>query len=291
MTVGAVAGPDIELAGVLAQARHENFPVASRVRPRESRQHLMAVYGFARLVDDIGDELEGDRLAALDWAEAELDRAFAGGATHPIFKALQTTLDEIALPRTPFSDLIDANRQDQVVARYVSFDDLLAYCRLSANPVGRLVLDVLGEAGGERIALSDKVCTGLQLVEHWQDVHEDYERGRIYIPVQDLEHFGVTETELTGDQPASQAFRRLMAFEVGRARDLIVSGSPLVQRLNGRARLAVAGFVAGGLAALDAIERAGYDVLSGSPRPRPGRVAVGTIRLAAAGRRAPDSAR
>jgi squalene synthase HpnC len=291
MSVGAVAAPDIELAGVLAQARHENFPVASRVLPRESRQHLMAVYGFARLVDDIGDELEGDRPAALDWAEAELDLTFAGHAIHPIFKALQATLDEIALPRTPFADLIDANRQDQVVSRYASFDDLLAYCRLSANPVGRLVLDVLGEAGGERIALSDKVCTGLQLVEHWQDVREDYERGdRIYIPVQDLEHFGVTESELGSDQPASPAFRRLMAFEVGRARDFIVSGSPLVQRLNGRARLAVAGFVAGGLAALDAIERAGYDVLSRSPRPRPGRVAAGTVRLAAAGRQAPGGA-
>jgi squalene synthase HpnC len=264
-------------ASVMAQARHENFPVASRVLPRESRRHLLAVYGFARLVDDIGDELEGDRLAALDWAERELDASFAGTATHPVFTRLQETLADIALPRGPFADLIEANRQDQVVSRYARYEDLLEYCRLSANPVGRLVLDVLGESGGERVVLSDQVCTGLQLVEHWQDVREDLEQSdRIYIPTEDLERYGVCESELRG-ATAGPGFRRLMAFEVGRARDLLVAGSELVNRLHGRPRVAVAGFVGGGLAAIDSIERSGYDVLSRSPRPAPTRV---TARIA-----------
>jgi squalene synthase HpnC len=259
---------------VTAQARHENFTVASRVLPRESRKHLLAVYGFARFVDDIGDELQGDRLAALDWAERELDASFGGSATHPVFVDLQETLADIALPREPFADLIEANRQDQIVSRYARYEDLLEYCRLSANPVGRLVLDVLGVSGDERVALSDQVCTGLQLVEHWQDVREDVEQSdRIYVPTEDLDRYGVSERDLRG-RTAGPAFRRLMAFEAGRARDLLVAGSELVRALRGRPRVAVAGFVAGGLAAIDAIEKAGYDVLSDSPRPAPARVTV-----------------
>jgi squalene synthase HpnC len=266
---------------VMAQARDENFPVASRVLPRQSRMHLLAVYGFARLVDDIGDELAGDRLAALDWAELELDAAFAGGATHPVFTRLQSTLAEIVLPRRPFADLIAANRQDQVVSRYACYEDLIRYCALSANPVGRLVLDVLGQSRDDRVAFSDQVCTGLQLVEHWQDVREDLGRGdRIYIPTEDLGRYGVSEEELRGGV-AGPAFRRLMAFEVGRARDLLLAGSPLIGQLRGRPRVAVAGFVAGGLAAIDAIETAGFDVLSRSPRPAPGRIAAKMARLLA----------
>jgi squalene synthase HpnC len=283
----AVTAEEVRLptpASVIAQARHENFPVASRVLPRRSRRHLLAVYGFARLVDDIGDELEGDRLEALDWAEAELDAAFTGTAAHPVFTELQAMLAEIALPRAPFADLIEANRQDQIVSRYASYEDLLDYCRLSANPVGRLVLYVLGESDHDRAVLSDKVCTGLQLVEHWQDVREDFDRSdRIYIPTEDLDRFGVAESDL-GTATAGPAFRRLMAFEVGRARDLLLAGSQLVDRLRGRPRVAVAGFVAGGLTAIDAIERAGFDVLSHSPRVSLGRIPATTARLLIAGR-------
>ena len=285
MTVGATVARGAEpalpaLAGVMAQSRTENFPVASRVLPKESRRHLMAVYGFARLIDDIGDELPGDRSGALDWAETELDRAFAGDATHPIFESLQDTLDAIALPRQPFADLIEANRQDQTVSRYASYEELLGYCRLSANPVGRLVLGVFGQADAERVALSDQVCTGLQLLEHWQDVREDYAcSDRVYLPTEDLDRYHVSEADLGGGGPSAPSFRRLMAFEVGRARELLLDGRALVGRLRGRPRVAVAGFVAGGLAGLDAIERAGYDVLTGSPRPGPGRVGAGTFRL------------
>jgi squalene synthase HpnC len=264
----------------MRQARHENFPVASIVLPRRVRSHLLALYGFARLVDDIGDEAPGDRLAALDWAEQELDRAYAGRATTAVFGALQQSLATVDLPRQAFADLIEANRRDQTVHRYGTYDELLGYCALSANPVGRLVLRVFDADDARRRQLSDQVCSGLQLVEHWQDVAEDAGRDRVYLPLADLDRFGVTVEELTGGHP-TPAFRRLMAFEVRRARDLLAGGDHLVRSLHGFARLAVAGFVAGGRSALDAIEAGGYDVLGGRPRPRPGRLATATLRLAA----------
>jgi squalene synthase HpnC len=279
----AATAPAIEAGAVMGKAGKENFPVASRLLPRASRRHLLALYGFARLVDDIGDESQGDRLAELDWAEAELDRAYAGEAEHPVFRALQPTLAAVELARQDFVDLIEANRQDQVVASYGTYEELLAYCRLSAAPVGRLVLAVLGEADARRTQLSDRVCAGLQLVEHWQDVREDARRGRIYLPKEDLDHFGVGPAQLSGTQ-AAPAFRRLLAFEVARARQLLGEGVFLVRSLSGRPRLAVSGFVAGGVAALDAIERAGFDVLGGRPRPRPGRLAGKLLRVAAGGR-------
>jgi squalene synthase HpnC len=280
-----------------AKATRENFAVASRVLPRAVRSDLMALYGFARLIDDVGDEAEGDRSAMLDLAEAELDLAFAGRAGHPIFVALEPPIRRHRLDREPFRRLIQANRQDQVVTRYPTYQDLRTYCALSADPVGRLVLGVLGAATPDRIAMSDRVCTGLQLVEHWQDVAEDLGRGRIYLPQEDLTRFGVEEPDLAAFS-AGPDVRRLMEFEVARARTLLADGVPLAASLPGRMGMAVAGFAGGGVAALDAIERGGFDVLRASPRPTTARrastvlwsMARGLTRRLAGRRRRPSSA-
>jgi squalene synthase HpnC len=249
---------------VMARAGGENFTVASWALPRLVRSHLLAIYGFARLVDELGDSLAGDRLAALDWVEEDLDRAFEGRAQHPLLKRLQPTLRACALSREPFARLIEANRVDQRVSRYQTWEELRGYCRLSADPVGELVLGVLGLATPARIALSDSICTGLQLTEHCQDVAEDFAAGRVYLPGEDMARFGSTTEELTREH-AGEPLRELLAFEVARARRLLADGVPLCSELRGRPRLAVASFVAGGRAALDAIERAGCDVLPGPP--------------------------
>jgi squalene synthase HpnC len=255
-----------ESTAVLDQASSENFPVASRLLPRRQRAHLMALYGYARLVDDAGDEGSGDRSALLAEIEADLDRVYAGQAPdHPLLRGLAATVVACDLPRAPLQALIEANRRDQVVSRYRTFDELLAYCELSANPVGRLVLHVFDVATPARIALSDRVCTALQLAEHWQDVVEDLGRGRVYLPAEDLERFGVREADLARG-PAPESVRALMDFEVRRAREMLDGGAPLVRTLRGRPRLAVAAFVGGGHAALDAILAAGGDVSAGAPR-------------------------
>ncbi|MFI5004467.1 MAG: squalene synthase HpnC [Solirubrobacterales bacterium] len=255
-------------AAVMARRRGENFPVASRVLPRRIRERLLAIYGFARLVDELGDADDrppAERLAALDWLEGELARAYAGRAQHPLLVRLEATLSECALPREPFERLIEANRVDQRVARYETWEQLLGYCRLSADPVGELVLGALGRASGERVALSNSICTALQLAEHWQDVAEDLARGRIYLPAEDLERFGCSERELR-EPHAGWRVRGLVAFEVARTRELLEEGAPLIGTLRGRERVAVAAFVSGARAALEAIARRGYDVLSGPPR-------------------------
>ena len=259
----------LDTGRVLARASAENFPVSSRLLPRAVRADLVAVYGFARLVDDVGDEAPGDRVALLDWLGAQVDRIFAAddpSSLHPLMARLARTVQTKALPRDPFDQLIEANRQDQVVHRYQTFEELLRYCELSANPVGRLVLSLLADVTPQRIAWSDAICTGLQLTEHWQDVAEDADRGRIYLPAEDLDRFGVPVTDLTGSRP-TPSFRRLMAFECERARALLDAGLPLVGDLPGRAALAIAAFVSGGRAALAAIATVRYDVLSAAPRP------------------------
>jgi squalene synthase HpnC len=255
---------------VMARAPSENFPVASRLLPRRARAHLLAVYGFARLADELGDAGAGDRLAALDWLEEDLDRAYDGRAEHPLLTQLQPTLRECALPREPFARLIEANRVDQRVSRYQSWQQLRGYCALSADPVGELVLTVFDAATPARIALSDSICTALQLIEHCQDAAEDFVAGRIYMPAEDLERFGCTEADFAVDRGseaarASEPLRAVIAFEVARARELMAAGAPLVDELRGRQRVAVAAFLAGGIAAADAIERAGFDVLGGAP--------------------------
>lgn len=263
-----MAGADT--AAVMAQARAENFPVASWFLPRDVRAHLLALYGFARLIDDAGDEARGDRLALLDELQADLERVWTGRPRHPLIARLQPTVASCELPIEPFGRLIEANRRDQLVSRYDTYEQLLDYCTLSANCVGELVLLAFGLATPARIAQSDQVCTALQLAEHWQDVAEDYAAGRIYLPREDRERFGVGEGEL-GAGLATPALRALMEFQVQRARRLLDSGAPLVGTLGGRPKLAVAAFVAGGRSALGAIERAGYDVIGQRPRPRPAR--------------------
>jgi squalene synthase HpnC len=284
---------------VMARAGGENFPVASRVLPRRVRAHLLAVYGFARLVDELGDADAGgagvggvqDRLAALDWLEQELDRVFrdeaasspGAEAEHPLLVRLAATVRECGLSREPFARLIEANRVDQRVSRYETWAQLRGYCALSADPVGEIVLGVLGLSTPERVALSDSICTALQLAEHCQDVAEDLARGRIYLPVEDMRRFGATEADLAGAH-ASEPLREVLAFEVVRARDLLAGGAPLTAQLRGRARLAVAAFAAGGSAALDAIERTRYDVLAGPPRAGRARRAVALVATLCASR-------
>ena len=256
---------DLDAPAILGQARHENFPVAVRVLPRRLRRRLETIYGFARLVDDLGDELEGDRNAALDWLEQDLERAFRGEARHPLLQRVTPLAGELELTPEPFRRLIEANRRDQVMVRYATWDELADYCTLSANPVGELVLASLGATTPERVRASDDVCTALQLVEHMQDVGEDMRRGRIYLPADERERFGVTEEDLLRETPTDH-LRSLLAFEAHRARVLLASGVGLVASLRGAGRLAVAGYVAGGRAALLALERSGYDVLRRSPQ-------------------------
>jgi squalene synthase HpnC len=262
----------------MSRVGEENFPVASRVLPTGVRGDLLAIYGFARLADDLGDEADGDRLAHLDWLESELELVFSGAPQHPLLRRLVPTVRTHDIPPEPFRRLIEANRQDQRVHRYATLDELLRYCELSANPVGHLTLYVLGMVTAERLRLSDAICTGLQLTEHWQDVAEDYGRGRVYLPQEDLRRFGCTEGDLRARR-ANEALRNLMAFEVERARSFLHEGSPLVRTLPGRARVAVAGFVGGGMAALEAIERAGHDVLAFCPRASRGRLARAVLTI------------
>jgi squalene synthase HpnC len=250
---------------VMSQAGGENFPVASRLLPAWQRRHLLALYGFARMVDDVGDEAPGDRLELLDVVERELDSVYHGRPTAPVMRTLAETVRSCAIPREPLQALIQANRQDQHRHSYATFSELEAYCALSANPVGRLVLHVFGVATPERRALSDRVCTALQLAEHWQDIVEDSERGRVYLPAEDLERFGCAPADLA-ISPAPERVRALVRFEVERARSILESGAPLIATLGGRPRLAVTAFVAGGRSALGAIERSGYDVSGGAPR-------------------------
>jgi squalene synthase HpnC len=229
----------------------------------------MALYAYARLVDEIGDAYQGDRCAALDEVEAQTRAVLVDSNAPdvwPIVADGTRSVLELGADTQPLFDLIDANRLDQSVHEYASFDDLLGYCALSANPVGRLVLAAFGAGGNDKVHWSDSLCTGLQLAEHWQDVAEDAAAGRVYLPQEDLERFGVERASLIAGPPASRACRALMVYEVSRARAFLDGGKPLIASLRGSARWAVAGFWAGGHAALDAIAARGFDVLAGSPR-------------------------
>jgi squalene synthase HpnC len=261
---------------ILGRAAGENFRVASRLLRRDTRTHLVAIYGFARLVDYLGDEYDGDRMAALDWLAGQTERALVApppADLYPLVADAVRTVREVGADPRLLAELIDANRQDQVVRSYATFADLMGYCRLSANPIGRLVLAVFGAADPDRCVWSDRICTGLQLAEHWQDVAEDAAAGRIYLPADDLGRFGVSAADLTAGPPASAALRGLMAFQVARARRILHEGAPLIRALRGRDRWAVAGFWAGGQAALDAVAGRRFDPLRGAPKPAPGRVA------------------
>jgi squalene synthase HpnC len=259
---------------VAIRARTENFPVASLLFPRALRPHLRAIYGFARLVDLLGDEVTGDRLVALDELEAQLEACYEGEPTWEVMRELQPTIRACSLPREPFLRLIEANRIDQRVSSYETWLDLRGYCVHSADPVGRLVLGVLGRTEPELVKLSDDVCTGLQLVNFLQDVPRDLALGRVYLPAEERRRFGVEEL----DRPSPE-LRRLLEFEAERARGLLASGEELGRRLGGgRVGRAVALFARGGLAALEALERADWDIFNGRPRPSRARLALAVIK-------------
>ncbi len=280
---------------VLGRASSENFPVASRLLPGPYRSDLMALYGWARLVDQLGDDYPGDRLAALDQVESQLHAALDGHpspATHPLVASMAQAVHRRGLPTDPLFDLVQANRQDQVVPRYQTFEDLVGYCRLSANPVGRLVLAIFGVATPERESWSDSICTGLQLTEHWQDIAEDALVDRVYLPLDDMARFGVEVADLLPPPTsyvdrrrrgapggASAQLRALVAFEVARTRRILQEGTPLVHSLRGRLRFAVASFVAGGQAALDTIAAMDFDPFADPRRPSRRRFAAHLARL------------
>jgi squalene synthase HpnC len=250
--------------------RSENFPVALRVLPAPRRATLRRLYDVVRTIDDVGDEGDAPtaaRLAALDALDDDLDRVFAGRAARsPVVAALAP--ETARLPVAAFHDLVAANRRDQTTTRYATRAELHDYCRLSAVPIGRLVLAAFDvDASPGDLAASDRICTALQLLEHLQDLAEDRRRGRVYLPADALAAAGVGEADL--DAPtASPALRRLVRVETADARALLVAGTPLVGRLRGAARLAVAGYAAGGLAAADALDRTDGDVLGRPARPR-----------------------
>jgi squalene synthase HpnC len=239
----------------------ENFPVALRILPTAVRHDLRAIYAVARTIDELGDAAPGDRDVALTEFRTDLQRIWRGSTPQlPVLQALVPTVWARGLTSEPFDRLIEANLVDQVVSHYATFDELIGYCKLSADPVGRLVLDVFGQRSPATTELSDRVCRALQLLEHWQDVAEDRRAGRVYLPQEDLTAFGVVEADLDR-RWATEAVRELMMFEIRRAAELLESGAPLVGRLTGWARVAVAGHVAGGRAAAHGLRRTGGDVL------------------------------
>lgn len=245
----------------------ENFPVALRVLPAATRGHLLATYRFARYVDDLGDEATGDRVALLEAVAEAVRRLYAGGpARDDVVEGMRLLVREKDIPLHCLMRLVEANLSDQHVTRYQTFTDLLDYCRLSANPVGEIVLHVFDVATPDRIVLSDRICTALQLIEHWQDLREDHAAGRVYLPKEDLRRFGVEDDEL-GAPSASPALRRLVAFETERALAWLGAGAPLVSTLHGWARLAVSGYVAGGRAAARELRRHDYDTLGSHVKP------------------------
>jgi len=250
----------------LARRHYENFTVVSLFLPRRLRQSVCNLYAYCRWADDLADETgePAKALALLDWWEEQLRACCQGRATHPVFVALGETIRQFELPVEPLADLLVAFRRDQTTTRYQTFDQLLDYCRYSANPVGRLVLHLGGSYDPSRAELADLVCTGLQLANFCQDVARDWECGRIYIPKEDQEHFGYDESRFARRE-CSEAFRRLLAAEVDRAEGCLRRGWPLVEQVNPELRLPVALFLRGGLATLQAIRRQNYDVWTARP--------------------------
>ncbi len=250
----------------LAESHYENFHVVSWFLPKALRPHFHSIYAYCRISDDLGDEV-GDTavaLALLDLWGRELDACYEGRARHPVFVALAETIRECSIPKEPFADLLTAFRQDQTVTRYATMEDVLAYCRYSANPVGRLVLYACGEALEEHFRLSDATCTALQLANFWQDVREDYARGRVYLPQEDMEFFHAGDRTIE-EGIATEGFRGLMRCEVDYARSLFEEGLPLIGMVNRDLAVDLDLFSRGGLEILRAIERQGYDVLSARP--------------------------
>jgi squalene synthase HpnC len=250
----------------LARSHYENFSVASWFLPKRLRQHFFNVYSYCRISDDLGDEV-GDpqaSLALFDEWEAELDRCYEGRAGHPVFVALAETVNEFKIPKHEFSDLLRAFRQDQTVSRYETFEDFLGYCQYSANPVGHLVLYLGGYHDAERQRLSDFTCTALQLTNSWQDVSEDYEKGRVYLPQADMRRFGVTEGMIGAREPKDE-MRALIRFQVERTREWFRQGLPLIGQVRRELARDLDLFTRGGMEVLRAIEESGYDVMTRRP--------------------------
>ena len=250
----------------LARSHYENFSVASWFLPARLRQHFFNVYAYCRISDDLGDEVGNPAasLLLLDQWQRELDACYAGSPRHPVFVALAETVRKFEIPQHEFSDLLVAFRQDQTITRYETFDDLLGYCRNSANPVGHLVLYLGGYRDAERQKLSDYTCTALQLANFWQDVSVDYEKGRIYLPLESLRRFGVSEEDLTANRNTS-SFCEMMRFEVARAREWFERGLPLVGKVDKELAIDLELFTRGGQEILKAIEKQGYAVLGRRP--------------------------
>jgi squalene synthase HpnC len=250
----------------LARSHYENFSVASWFLPKRLRQHFFNVYSYCRISDDLGDEV-GDGAASLqllgEW-ETELNACYDGYPRHPVFVALAETVRMFEIPKHEFADLLTAFRQDQHITRYETFNDLLAYCRYSANPVGHLVLYLCGYQDRERQMLSDYTCTALQLANFWQDVSADFAKGRIYVPVEDLRRFGVSE-EILGTNENSSAFREMLKFEVTRAREWFAQGLPLIGKVDRELATDIELFSRGGQEILNAIEGQHYAVLGSRP--------------------------
>ena len=250
----------------LATNHYENFSVATWFLPKRLRQHFYNVYAYCRISDDLGDEV-GDPRASLQLLEAwqqELEACYAGCPKHPVFVALSETVQAFEIPKHEFSDLLTAFRQDQTVTRYKSFDDLLGYCKNSANPVGHLVLYLCGYKDSERQLLSDFTCTALQLANFWQDVSVDYAKGRIYLPLEDLHRFAVSEDDIAHRRNTS-AFVEMMKFEVERAREWFRQGLPLIQKVSRELAVDIELFSRGGQEILNAIEAQGFAVLGRRP--------------------------
>lgn len=274
-----------EYCAHLARTHYENFSVASWFLPRRLRQHFFNVYSYCRISDDLGDEV-GDTEASLqllDQWQCELDACYRGSPRHPVFVALAETVRKFDIPRHEFSDLLIAFRQDQTVTRFETFNDVLSYCRYSANPVGHLVLYLCGYRDAERQHLSDFTCTALQLANFWQDVTLDYAKGRIYLPLEDLRHFNVSEDDIAHNHNTA-AFCAMMKFEVERARDWFRKGLPLIGTVDRELAIDLDLFSRGGQEILNAIEQQDYAVLGNRPaisKPRKlalvARAAVGKL--------------
>jgi squalene synthase HpnC len=251
----------------LARSHYENFSVASWFLPAQLRQHFFNVYAYCRISDDLGDEV-GDTAASLqllDQWEMELNACYQGHPRHPVFVALADTIRRFEIPKHEFADLLTAFRQDQSIGRYETFNDLLGYCRYSANPVGHLVLYLCGYRDSERQQLSDYTCTALQLANFWQDVSADFAKGRIYLPLEDLRRFGVSEKAIQ-DGENNAAFRGMMRFEVQRAREWFTQGIPLIAKVDRALAIDLELFSRGGQEILNAIERQAHAVLGRRPR-------------------------
>lgn len=250
----------------LATGHYENFPLVSWLLPKALQQHFYNVYAFCRWADDLGDEIaDRDRsLELLGWWRSELQACYAGGTRHPVFVALRPTIERFAIPIEPFDDLIVAFEQDQLVAEYQTFEQLLDYCSRSANPVGRIVLHLCEAVSEQNVAWSDSICTGLQLANFWQDVACDLDIGRIYLPEEDRDRSGVSRESLL-NRETTGGFLQLMEFEVDRARSFLTDGLPLVEQLPGRLQVDIDLFARGGLRILDRIQSIGYRVLEQRP--------------------------